>query len=219
MLDLPDHPISDRHARGLRRDLERRIHDRRKHYRLERRPRKFGPRVRIVHEFLFDTLGHSRVMMIEGTRKFAMWGYCELNADGVYQLRGQALRKRTGEILSESYDFPLLATPHFFERLMQGLRFEGHTLITTMIDVVRLMIDQVGIDETAAPDQWPTWQRSGSAWFALDYGLAAGDIPNHGDVVLRTIIPATSLHSGRREEWETMLASGACVSISRGRSS
>ena len=169
----------------------------------------------MVHEFLFDTLGHSRVMMIEGTRKFAMWGYCELNEHGVYQLHGHALKKRTSRVTSERYDFPLVATPHFFERLIQGLRFEGHTLITTMIDVVRLLIDQVGIDESAPPDQWPKWQRSGSAWFALDYGLAAGDIPNHGDVVLRTIIPAASLHPGRREDWEAMRASGRQVSISR----
>lgn len=215
MLDLPDHPISDRHACGLRRDLERRIRDRRARYKPERRPRKFGPRVRMVHEFLFDTLGHSRVMMIEGTRKFAMWGYCELNEHGVYQLQGHALKKRTSGVTSERYDFPLVATPHFFERLIQGLRFEGHTLITTMIDVVRLLIDQVGIDESAPPDQWPKWQRSGSAWFALDYGLAAGDIPDHGDVVLRTIIPAAGLHPGRREDWEAMRTSGQQVSISR----
>jgi|GEM_PF-2372253 len=54
-----------------------------------------------------------------------------------------------------------------------------------------------------------------SAWFALDYGLAAGDIPNHGDVVLRTIIPTAGLHPGRREDWEAMRAAGQHVSISR----
>ncbi|MFM7396346.1 MAG: hypothetical protein ACKO42_04445 [Gammaproteobacteria bacterium] len=217
MLELPDHPISDRHARGLRRDLERRIRERRRQYRLERRPRKFGPRVRMAHEFLFETLGHSRVMMIEGTRKFAMWACCELNDDGVYQLHGEALRKRPTGVVSERYDFPLLATPHFYERLLQGLRFEGHTLITTMVDVVRLLVDQVGIDETAPADEWPKWQRSGSAWFALDYGLAAGDIPNHGDVVLRTIIPAVALHPGRRDDWEAMRAAGSYVSVARPR--
>jgi len=94
MLNLSDHPISDRHVRGLRRDFEHRIRDRRNHYRLECRPRKFGPSVRVVLEFLFETLGNGRVMMIEGTRKFAMWGYCELNASGVYQLRSQKPPKR-----------------------------------------------------------------------------------------------------------------------------
>ncbi|MBM4214732.1 MAG: hypothetical protein FJ173_00980 [Gammaproteobacteria bacterium] len=215
MLNLPDHPISDRHARGLRRNLERRIRDRRARYKPVRRPQKFGPRVRMVHEFLFDTLGHSRVIMIEGTRKFAMWGYCELNEYCVYQLHGHALRKHADGVWSERYDFPLLATPHFFDRIIQGLRFEGHTLITTMIDVVRLLIDQVGIDESAPLDQWPTWQHSSSAWFALDYGLAAGDIPNHGGVVLRTIIPTAGLHPDRREDWEAMRAAGQHVSISR----
>lgn len=213
MLVLPDHVISDRHARGLRRDLERQIRDRRSRYRLERRPRKFGPRVRMVHEFLFGTLGHGRVMMLEGNRKFAMWTCCELNPNGMYQLRGEALRKRPGEIINESYDFPLLATPHFFERLMQGLRYEGHTLITTMIDVVRLLIEEVGIDDRAPTDRWPSWQRSGNAWFALEYGLAAGDIPRHGDVVLRTIMPSMSLHSRRRADWEAMRASGQYVSV------
>ena len=70
MLELPSHAISDRHARGLRRDSERRIRDRRQSYRLERRPRKFGPRVRMVHELLYGTLGPGRVMMIEGTKRF-----------------------------------------------------------------------------------------------------------------------------------------------------
>lgn len=214
MLDLPNLAISDRHARGLRRDLERRIRDRRLSYRLERCPRKFGPRVRMVHELLYSTLGHERAMMIEGNKKFAMWVCSELNADGLYQLRGEALRKRNGEVLDESYDFPLLATPHFFERLIQGLRFEGHTLITTMVDVVRLMIDEVGIDEAASEEHWPTWQRHGNAWFALDYGMIAGDIPRYGEVVLRTIMPLGSLHSARYEEWETMRATGRHVSVS-----
>lgn len=168
----------------------------------------------MVHELLFGTLGPSRVMMVERTKKYAMWTCCELNAEGLYQLRGEALRKRDSEVLDESFEFPLLATPHFFERLIQGLRFEGHTLITTMIDVVRLLIDEVGIDENASEDCWPTWQRHGNAWFALEYGLAAGDIPRHGEVVLRTIIPAASLHPARRESWETMRSQGQHVSVS-----
>lgn len=213
MLELPDHAISDRHARGLRRDLERRIRDRQSRYRAERRPRKFGPRVRMVHEFLFETLGHGRVMMLEGNRRFAMWTCCELNALGLYQLRGEALRKRPGAIVNESYEFPLLATPHFHDRLLQGLRYEGHTLITTMIDIVRLVIEEIGIDESAPADRWPSWQRHGNAWFALEYGLAAGDIPRYGDVILRTIMPAMSLHPQRRTEWEAMRASGQYVSV------
>lgn len=213
MLALPDHAISDRHARGLRRDLERRIRDRRSQYQAARRPLKFGPRVRMVHEFLFGTLGHGRVMMVEGNRRFAMWTCCDLNAHGMYQLRGEILRRRHHEVVNETRDFPLLATPHFFERLMQGLRYEGHTLITTLVDVVRLLVDEVGIDETAAADPWPAWRRYGNAWFALEYGLVAGDIPRFGDVVLRTIIPTGGLHTRRRQDWEAMRASGRLVSV------
>jgi len=72
MLNLPDHPISDRHTRELRRDLKRRICDRRARYKPVCQLKKFGPRVRMVHEFLFDTLDQSIVMMIGGTQKFAM---------------------------------------------------------------------------------------------------------------------------------------------------
>ena len=214
MLELPSHAITDRHARGLRRDIERRIRDRRKSYQLDRCPRKFGPRVRMVHELLYGTLGPGRVMMVDGGKRFAMWTLCDLNEAGVYQLRGEILRKRGGEVLDESHDYPLVATPHFYERLIQGFRYEGHTLITTMIEVVRLLIDEVGIDESAPADCWPTWNRCGNVWFALDYGMISGDIPRYGEVVLRTIMPVASLHSGRLEEWETMRASGRFVSIS-----
>ncbi|MBM4238641.1 MAG: hypothetical protein ACKOCF_00135 [Gammaproteobacteria bacterium] len=214
MLDLPNLAISDRHARGLRRDIERRIRDRRLSYRLERCPRKFGPRVRMVHELLYSTLGPGRAMLLERNKKFAMWVCGELNADGLYQLRAEALRKRDNEVLDESYDFPLLATAHFYERLIQGLRYEGHTLITTLVDVVRLLIEEVGIDEAAAEERWPTWQRHGNAWFALEYGMVAGDIPRYGEVVLRTIMPLASLHSARFAEWEAMRAEGRLVSVS-----
>ena len=213
MLDLPRHAISDRHARGLRRDVERRIRDRRKSYQPERHPRKFGPRVRMVHELLYGTLGPSRVMMLESGKRFAMWTVCDLNANGLYQLRGMVLRRRNGEVVEETHDFPLLATPHFFDRLIQGFRYEGHTLITTLIDVVRLLIDEVGIDESAIAESRPTWRRSGNAWFALEYGLAVGDIPRYGEVVLRTIMPVTSLHRGRFEDWAAMRAQGHCVSF------
>lgn len=214
MLELPDHAISDRHARGLRRHIERRIRDRQQTLKVSRNPQKFGPRVRMVHDLLVAALGPGRVMMIEDTKKLAMWTCCELNADGVYHLRGESLRKRSGDIVSEVQEYPLLATPHFFERLIQGFRLEGHTLITTMIDIIRMLMDEVGIVENAPEDRWPTWRRHGNVWFALEYGLAAGDIPEYGDVVLRTIIPVASLHPARREVWETMRATGRPVSVS-----
>ena len=106
-----------------------------------------------------------------------------------------------------------MATPHFYERVIQGFKFEGHTLITTLIDVVRLLIAQVGWADGAPSDQWPTWDRHGNAWFALEYGLAAGDIPAYGEVVLRTIMPTASLHSARRADWESMRESGNLVSV------
>ncbi|MFM7433329.1 MAG: hypothetical protein ACKO3O_07515, partial [Gammaproteobacteria bacterium] len=112
------------------------------------------------------------------------------------------------------YDFPLLATAHFYERLIQGLRFEGHTLITTFVDVARLLIEEVGIDDTKTDERWPTWQRYGNAWFALEYGLVAGDIPRYGEVVLRTIMPLASLHAARFSEWQAMRAAGRLVSVS-----
>jgi len=214
MLELPSHAISDRHARGLRRDSERRIRDRRQSYRLERRPRKFGPRVRMVHELLYGTLGPGRVMMIEGTKRFAMWTVCDLNSAGVYQLRGEILRKRGGEVIEETHEFPVVATPHFYERLIQGFRYEGHTLITTLIEIVRLLMSEVGIDDAAPTEHWPTWNRCGNVWFALDYGLAAGDIPRHGEVVLRTIMPIASLHRSRFEDWQAMRDAGRYVSVS-----
>jgi len=214
MLDLPNHAISDRHARGLRRYSERRIRDRQENYRLDRRPRKFGPRVRMVHELLYGTLGPGRVMLLERNKRFAMWTICDLNDAGVYQLRGEILRKRDGEVIEETHQFPLLATPHFYERLIQGFRYEGHTLITTMVDVVRMLINEVGIDETAPAEHWPAWQRCGNIWFALEYGLAAGDLPRFGEVVLRTIMPTASLHSSRLEDWQSMRDSGRFVSVS-----
>jgi hypothetical protein len=128
-------------------------------------------------------------MMVEGTKRFAMWTVCELNEAGLYQLRGEIMRKKDREVIHETHDFPLLATAHFYDRLMQGFRFDGHTLITTLVDVVRLLIEEVGIDESSVPEKWPAWRSSGNVWFALDYGLAAGDIPLYGEVVLRTIMP------------------------------
>jgi hypothetical protein len=215
MFDLPQFAISDRHARGLRRHIERRIRDRQQNLKVSRNPQKFGPRVRMVHDLLVAALGPGRVMMVEDSKKLAMWTCCELNADGMYQLRGESLRKRSGDILSEVQEYPLLATPHFFERLIQGFRLEGHTLITTMIDVIRLLMDEVGIDETASEGRWPTWRVHGNAWFALEYGLAAGDVPQYGEVVLRTIIPVASLHPARREAWEAMRSAGRPVSVSK----
>ena len=214
MIELPNLAISDRHARGLRRHIERRIRDRQQSLKVERNPRKFGPRVRMVHDLLVSALGPGRVMMIEDTKKLAMWTCCELNDAGMYHLRGESLRKRSGDVLSEVQEYPLIATPHFFERLIQGFRLEGHTLITTMIDVIRLLMDQVGIDDTASEAQWPTWRRHGNAWFALEYGMAAGDIPEYGEVVLRTIMPVASLHPARLAFWEEMRASGRHVSVS-----
>jgi len=63
--------------------------------------------------------------------------------------------------------------------------------------LVRLLVDKVGIDDSKAVEQWLTWRRHGNAWFALEYGLVAGDIPRYGKVVLCTIIPLASLHSAR----------------------
>jgi hypothetical protein len=75
------------------------------------------------------------------------------------------------------------------------------------------LIAQVGWAEDVPSDQWPTWERHGNAWFALEYGLAAGDIPAYGEVVLRTIMPTASLHSARRADWESMRESGNLVSV------
>jgi hypothetical protein len=49
---------------------------------------------------------------------------------------------------------------------------------------------------------------------ALEYGLAAGDIPEYGEVVLRTIMPVASLHPAPLAVWEEMRASGRHVSVS-----
>ena len=213
MREYSQFAISDTHARGLRRESDRRVASRLATYRLSRKPDRFGPRVRSTHEALFSTLGPERVVLIERTKKLAMWAYCELNATGLYQLRGESVQRRDGGLATDVQNYPLLATPHFYERVIQGFKFEGHTLITTLIDVVRLLIAQVGWADGAPSDQWPTWDRHGNAWFALEYGLAAGDIPAYGEVVLRTIMPTASLHSARRADWESMRESGNLVSV------
>jgi hypothetical protein len=76
MLDYSQFAISDTHARGLRRESDRRVASRLATYRLSRKPDRFGPRVRSTHEALFSTLGPERVVLIERTKKLAMWAYC-----------------------------------------------------------------------------------------------------------------------------------------------
>jgi hypothetical protein len=213
MLDYRQFAISDGHARGLRRESDRCIAERIATYKLLRQPTRFGPRVRTIHESLLATLGPERVMLIESTKKRAMWAYCEIDAEGRYRLRGESLEKRTGRLVNDVQQYPLIGTAHFYERLIQGFKFEGHTLITTMIDVIRMLLAEVGWVEETPVDEWPLWGNCGSAWFALDYGLAAGDIPRFGDVVLRTIIPANSLNTVRRADWESMRRRGQFVSV------
>jgi hypothetical protein len=213
MFDYRQFAISDGHARGLRRESDRCIAERMASYKLARRPTRFGPRVRSIHESLLATLGPERVTLIESNKKRAMWAYCELDDTGLYRLRGESLERRGGQLINDVQNYPLIGTAHFYERLIQGFKFEGHTLITTMIDVVRLLLSEVGWVDEAPPEEWPWWGNCGSAWFALDYGLAAGDIPRFGDVVLRTIMPANSLNTVRRTDWETMRESGRLVSV------
>jgi len=48
----------------------------------------------MVHELLYSTLSLGRAMLLEHNKRFAMLVCGELNADGLYQLRGQGLRKQ-----------------------------------------------------------------------------------------------------------------------------
>lgn len=178
MIDLPDCSVTETHARGLRRAEDRGVDQRLEHWRPHHKPRRFGPRVRQLHEQFMAIYGEGRLRREFGGKKSVMWFCIEHEADDRYRVAVRSLDRRPGRAQLSAGRLPLEATSHAYERFIQAMaRFESDRFV---------------------------WRCHGFTKIWLQSGLAFVEIPECGAAVLRTLVDADALIGPNRSLWEML---------------
>lgn len=206
MIDLPECSISDTHARGLRRAEDRWADHRQSTWEPSRKPKRFGPRVRQMHEELLATHGAGRVVMAPLEKKSAMWLYVERDETGNYLLIGHRLVRKSGRVTSGAGRMPITATPHCYERFIQGFLRDGVEWVEIMTKTFEQVLTANSHHHEPGSPVFETarWVTPGNFKVWLRQGLAMVDVPEVGPVVMRTLVNADALIGPNRLLWEEL---------------
>jgi hypothetical protein len=209
MIELPDCSITEAHARGLRRAEDRWVEARQDRWNPLEQPRRFGPRVRAMHEDLLKVYGEGRVLQQRIGKKSVGWFCVEHDSAGRYTLTIRTLDRRPGLSRRGHGRLPLEASAHAYERFIQAMGRMPCDWVSTLWAVLRHLDEALGyqLDTDLDGDEPFRWQRHGFAkvWFAG--GLALVKVPEVGNAVLVTIIETSALIGPNRVLWYALRTS------------
>lgn len=217
MISLPDCTITPTHARGLRRQHDRWVTRRLGSWDPPDMPRRFGPRVRAEHAQLCALFGADHVRRVDYDKRRTHLYFADSAAKGLYRLYASTVERRPDGVSGRCLEFPVAATGHAYERVIQGLARTGYHLIDVLHDVMTALLRDVGVQHEASEwaDGRPTWAQPGTARIWLPSGLALVVVPEKGDAMVRTVVAASALIGPNRTLWETLDRSENRVSFKR----
>jgi hypothetical protein len=206
MIDLPDCSVTETHARGLRRAEDRWVDQRLAHWRPHHKPRRFGPRVRQLHEQFMAIYGEGRLLREFDGKKSVLWFCIEHEADGRYRVAVRSLDRRPGRAQLSAGRLPIEATSHAYERFIQAMQRFDSDWVGTVMDVFKVICTTPGyeVDNQVANSDRTVWRSHGFTKIWLESGLAFVEIPERGAAVLRTLVDADALIGPNRVLWEAL---------------
>ena len=177
MIDLPDCSVTETHARGLRRAEDRWVERRRASWSLQHKPRRFGPRVRSLHQLYLNVYGEGRVRLKEETKKSAVWFCVEHDDDARYRLAVRRLERRPGRSVPGYGRLALEATPHAYERFIQAKARLANDWVDLLVEIFERLRAAPGFDRDAAAEgaQQVCWRRAGCVKLHLPRALHRRD--------------------------------------------
>jgi hypothetical protein len=206
VIDLPDCNVTETHARGLRRAEDRWVNQRLAHWRPHHKPRRFGPRVRQLHEQFMAIYGEGRLRREFDGKKSVLWFCIEHESDGRYRVAVRSLDRRPGRSQLSSGRIPIEATSHSYERFIQAMvRFESDW-ISTLLDIFKVICDTPGYDRDMQVSDAGrfVWRSHGFTKVWIKSGLAFVEIPERGAAIVRTLVDADALIGPNRVLWKTL---------------
>jgi hypothetical protein len=217
MINLPDCTISPTHARGLRRQHDRWVAHKFAIWNPPGMPRRFGPRVRAEEAELRALFGADHVLRADLGKKETHLFLVDRDEHDLYRLHVTILKRCPDRVSGRRGRLPVAATAHAYERTIQGFARAGYGLVDVLHSVMLTLFRDVGYERapTAPEEEQDVWKRAGNARVWLPQGLAIVVVPERGDAVIRTVIPAVGLIGKNRELWETMGKGGSKVSFQR----
>ena len=207
MIHLPDCSVTDTHARGLRRAEDRRVDERRTNWKIQRNPRRFGPRVRQTHADLLALFGEGRVILAESSKKSAQWFVATHENDDLYHLVCFSIERCHHRSPRSKTSLPLVATGHCYERFIQGLLRHDREWVRLMTDTFEALITATDFESRPATKDSPRcarWEVPGEYKVWLSQGLAIVEVPESGDAIMRTVVATDALIGPNRELWEAL---------------
>jgi hypothetical protein len=194
MIHLPDCSVTDTHARGLRRAEDRRVDERRTNWKIQRNPRRFGPRVRQTHADLLGQYGAGRVILTESSKKSAEWFVASRVTADLYRLLCYSIERTRHASPRKRSALPLVATGHCYERFIQGLLRGGVAWVGVMLETFENLL--------SIPDYKDQKPSAYKVWIAA--GLVVVEVPESGDAIMKTVIAADALIGPNRDLWEAL---------------
>jgi hypothetical protein len=207
MIELPDCSITEAHARGLRRAEDRWVEARQDRWNPLEQPRRFGPRVRAMHEDLLKVYGEGRVLQQRIGKKSVGWFCVEHDSAGRYTLTIRTLDRRPGLSRRGYGGLPLEATPHAYERFIQSMGQHRTGWVGLLSEVFDCLYRAPGyeMDDDRSSALAVRWLTHGFVKVGTSTGLAFVEVPDRGNAVLRTLVHAEALIGPNRLLWETLM--------------
>lgn len=207
MIHLPDCSVTDTHARGLRRAEDRWVDRRTATWKLQRDPRRFGPRVRQTHATLLSVYGAGRVALIEQSKKAAQWAVVIHDDDGLYRLDACTIERTHHRAPRQRARLPLAATAHCYERFIQGMLRQDLEWARTLYNAFAALLTATDFTlepATEAVSHRQRWRRPGDYKVWLPEGIAVVEVPETGVALMRTIIASAALIGPNRALWDDL---------------
>ena len=207
MIHLPDCSVTDTHARGLRRAEDRWVDARRSTWKIQRNPRRFGPRVRQMYTDLLGQYGAGRVILTECSKKSAHWFVASRVSDDLYRLLRFSIERTHHAAPRTRSSLPLVSTGHCYERFIQGLLRHGSDWAGIMHGTFMSLLtaaDCRGEQESPNAAKKAHWHAPGDYKVWLPQGLVVVEVPEYGDAIMKTVIAAFALIGPNRDLWETL---------------
>lgn len=171
--------------------------------------------MRAVAADLKTTFGPDRCCrLIESKKK---WTWFIIDGDGTdcYYLSSYSMWRTSTGVQDDLRQWPIAFTPHFIERHIQSTRHANDVLTWIALKVCEALGPLHQARTISDGRQRPYWKAIGNIWIAMPEYLLLGDMPEYGDVVLRTLIRAEALDRAKQSVWEQLRQAGCHAAVFR----
>lgn len=167
--------------------------------------KKFQPNVREYWRRVKNAYGVQYSQILVERKKDAFLLIVEHDSElDLYLPLGIRLIRTPGSIQTRYLSVPFVFTGHFVERYIQLKISQEEDYVVTiaggLIDQFDGMYKEIASDSTELGSK-PIWEKSGRFAFATKSLLILGEVPKHGNAVVKTLIHKTKLEERNRELW------------------